>query len=86
MATDSQRAIEAGASPLVALLERVAMEVPEEILREIASEKRFLEGHWHDYEAEPRCNLSPQWSVVPADSSRVKQLARQELIRRGLEA
>jgi len=88
LAADETRAIREGASPLATLLERAASQVPEEVLREIGS-RRFWEWGvtWEPPEdLDPRCQLTRDWGVVSADSSRVVQLARQELIRRGLEA
>jgi len=88
LAADEKRAIREGASPLATLLERAAAQVPEEILRKLGS-LRFREWGvtWEPPEdLDPHCELTRDWGVVSADSSRVVQLARQELIRRGLEA
>jgi HEAT repeat protein len=88
LATDEKRAIQEGVAPLATLLERVAPQVPEEVLQVIGS-TRFWEWGvtWEPPEdMDPRCQLTRDWGVISADSSRVVQLARQELIRRGLEA
>ncbi len=83
MATDSRRPWRDGASALQAVLERTASQVPVETLHRIASTTFLRAVH---YEAAPECPSFDRWEIVDDDSSRVVQLARQELVRRGLEA
>jgi HEAT repeat protein len=85
LATDSDSGTaRSGVYVLKDLLERVATQVPTETLREITASKRFFE--WQMYEAPPGCSMVPTWHVQDVEASSVKQLARQELIRRGLKA
>ena len=88
LAADPERAIREGVSPLSTLLERASSQVPEEVLRKLGS-TRFWEWGvtWEPPEdLDPHCELTREMGPISADSSRVVQLARQELIRRGLEA
>jgi len=88
LAADEKRAIQKGASLLATLVERTAAQVSEETLRKLNS-TRFWEWGvtWEPPEdMDPRCELTPDWGVISADSSRVVQLARQELIRRAMQA
>jgi HEAT repeat protein len=63
-------------------LNRVAANATEEDLRAVASLTLF---EWGVTYADPHCGADNEWGNVPIDCSQVKQLARQELIRRGLE-
>jgi HEAT repeat protein len=88
LGSDGKLAIQKGMSLLATLVERVATQLPEDVLRKLGSTSYWEWGvTWEPPEdLDPHCELTRDWGAIPADSSRVVQLARQELIRRGLQA